>query len=766
MTSSLADPPYEGTIGRTYHDSTEHWSAPPSAAPGTPNVVYVLLDDVGFADFGCFGAEIDTPTIDRLAASGLRYTNFHTSPLCSPTRASVLTGRNHHSVGMRMLSNFDSGFPSGRGRITHAAATVAEMLADAGFNTMAVGKWHVAPLEHTTPSGPYDQWPLGRGFERYYGFLEAETDNFYPELVHDNHQVDPPATPEEGYHLTEDLTDRAIGFVRDQTSFTPEKPFFLYLAYAAAHAPHQAPPEYLAKYRGRYDAGWDVVRADRHRRQIGLGIIPPDAPLPPHNPGVVPWDDVPPEQRRLFARMQEAYAAMVDHTDAQLGRLVDFLERIGRLDNTIFVLMSDNGASPEGTPLGTLNPTAFQNRVPENLQDSLDRIDEIGGPRAQSNYPLGWAQVSNTPFRRYKQHTHEGGVRVPFVLSWPAGDVPGGQVRTQFQHSIDVTATVLDLVGVQPPAVRRGVPQMPLHGRSFRDGLRDPAAPPSRDRQYFEMFGHRGIYHQGWKAVAFHERGTSWDEDRWELYRIDEDPTESRDLAAEYPEVLRRLIEEFWIEAARYDVLPLDDRGFAVRARVPRPGSVRDRLVFTYLAGVPTVSGAAVPPTMNRSHAITARLRRTDAAQGGVIVALGNVSGGYVLHIKDNRLVYEYNYLGEHHVLRSEGELPLGPVELTFELTKTADCQGVGRLYVDGEAAGAALFPRLLPFFHGFAGMDIGRNIHSPVSPSYPARHEFSGELEYVRFRLAASEEVGEPIAAADDVAPRPSAGVGFEVVD
>lgn len=733
---------FKGTIGRTHDESTPWWEAPVATAPGTPNVIYVMLDDVGFADLGCFGSEIPTPHIDRLARHGLRYTNFHTTTLCSPSRASLLTGRNHHAIGMRMLSNLDTGFPSGRGSITPAAATIAEILRDQGFNTFCVGKWHLAPTEHTSASGPYDQWPLGRGFERYYGYLEAETDCFYPELTHDNHAVDPPRTPEQGYHLTTDLIDRSIGFIRDQTSVTPDKPFFLYLAFATAHSPHQAPAEFLRKYRGAYDRGWDVVRAERFARQQALGIVPSDTTLAPRNAGVKAWDALSADERRLAARLQEAYAAMIEHTDAQFGRLLAFLEEVGRLDNTLIVFLSDNGASQEGGQQGSVNTTAIQNRVPEDFAQNLALIDEIGGPLAQSNYPWGWAQVSNTPFKRYKQNTHEGGVRDPLIIHWPAGIAARGETRGQFHHVIDLTPTVLALLDVPVPTVYRGVAQMPMHGTDMRYSFNQPQASSTRTTQHFEMFAHRGLWHRGWKAVAYHERGTPYDDDVWELYHLDADWSECHDLAAAMPDKLTDLKERFWAEAGRYDVLPLDDRGYALRARVPRPGSPRSRSRFTYYPGMAHLPMAVTPPTMNRAHRITAFLAAPIGGAEGVLVALGQVSSGYVLYVKDGHLCYEYNYVGTRYRIRSSGPLPAGASEVSFVFDKTGDRQGVGRLFCGEQEVGATVFPAVLPFFHGWHGLDIGRDTLSPVSQDYAGNFPFTGKIARVVYELAPSEDV------------------------
>lgn len=731
---------FQGVIARTHEDSIPWWPEPAVPDASTPSVVYVVFDDVGFSDFGCFGSELATPSVDRLAANGLRYTNFHTTTLCSPTRASLLTGRNHHAVGMRLLSNLDTGFPNGRGRVTKAAATVAEILKQEGFNTFCVGKWHLAPSEHTTPAGPYDQWPLGRGFERYYGFLDAETDSFHPELTYDNHSIDPPRKPEEGYHLTEDLVDKAIDFVRDQTSVTPDKPFFLHLAFGAAHAPHQAPESFLRKQRGRYGAGWDAIRRQRHERQLALGLLPPGTELAPLNPGVLPWNDLTTDERRLYARFQEAYAAMIEHTDHQLGRLLDFLESVGRLDNTIVVLISDNGASQEGGPQGSINTTSFQNGVAENFEESLRRIDDIGGPRTQTNYPWGWAQVSNTPFKRYKQNTHEGGVRDPLVLHWPRGLTKTGAVRDQFHHVIDITPTVLGLLDIQAPEVYAGVPQMPMHGTDMSYSFGDEGAATEQRTQHFEMFGHRGIWHDGWKAVTFHERGTPYADDVWELYHVAVDPSECHDLAAERPDVLRDMVARFWAEADRFGVLPLDDRGFAVRAKVPRPGSPRARSVFTYYPGMGHLPVAAAPPTMNRAHTITAHVDAYEGAEG-VLVALGGVSSGYVMYVKDGDLQFEYNFLGTYYHLRSRQPVPAGTASLQFEFIKEGDQRGTGRLLIDGDEVDRAAFPQVLPNFHGWEGLDIGRDGLSPVTTSYQGEFPYTGVIEKVVFRVADGED-------------------------
>ncbi len=747
---------FAGTIGRTHHDSVPHWPRPPRPPAAAPNVVFVVLDDLGFADFGCYGSEIATPTIDRLAANGLRYTNFHTTALCSSSRASLLTGRNHHSVGMRMLSNLDTGYPSGRGRVGHDAATIAEMLLDVGFNTMCVGKWHLAPTEATTAAGPYDQWPLGRGFERFHGFLEAETDAFHPELFRDNHAVDPPRSP--GSHLTEDLVDQAISMVTNQVSVAPERPFFLHLAFSAPHAPHQAPAEFLAAQRGRWDAGWDVHRAARLERQKAMGLLPDHTVMPPRDPRVPAWSDLSTDEQAVHLRLQEAYAAMVAHTDVQLGRFVAALERLGQLDDTLMVVMSDNGASQEGGVNGSLNPTAFQNRQPEPLDGLVANRDLAGGPDAQSNYGLGWAAVSNSPFKRYKQNTDEGGVRDPLVVHWPAGIADPGGLRHQFLHVIDIVPTVLAVAGVEAPIVRRGIVQQPVHGLDLSPTLADPTAASPRHVQHFEMFGHRGLWWDGWKAVAFHERGTSFDDDVWELYDLDADPAEARDLAAQEPHRLDAMVDRFWVEAETHGVLPLDDRGFADRARIPRPGSPRDRTRFTYHAGMGHLPGAAAPPVMQRSHRITVTLdtatarAETDGLQApsdtlpdGVLVAHGGISAGYALYVIGGHLVYHYNFLGTHQQVRSREPVSADALILAMAFDVDADAAdrgGTVTLSVHDVEVGRGRVARTLPFFLGWEGLDVGRDALTAVSPDYTDEFPFGGVIDRVVFDLAESEHV------------------------
>lgn len=546
---------FDGVIGRTVDESIPSWQEPCLSPPGKPNVIVLLLDDTGFAHLGSYGSRIDTPVLDGLASAGLRYTNFHVTPTCSPTRAALLTGRNHHAVGMRMVAE-DSGFPHLRGAIPASATTLAEMLRGQGYATFMSGKWHLTPVHETTAAGPHTSWPVQRGFDRFYGFLGGETDQFYPELVADNHYVDPPDTPEDGYHLTDDLVDRGIGFIRELKSLTPERPFFLYLPLGATHAPHQAPGEFLDKYRGRFDAGWDEERERIFERQRRLGIVPADTTLAPRNPGVRAWADLGRDEQKFAARLQEAFAAFLAHADSCVGRLVQYLRDSSELENTLFLVLSDNGASQEGGDTGLLSEMKWFAGFTEDVAAAVDRLDDIGTERSHTNYPWGWAMAGNTPLRWYKQNTHGGGVRVPLIVHWPAGITDCGAIRDQFCYVTDIVPTVLDIADVEAPSEFNGVPQQSVHGTSLRASFGAGSEPAERT-QYFEMLGHRGLYHAGWKAVTKHDEGSDFDADRWELYHLDADFSETRDLADVHPEKLRVLVERW-------------DRGRQVRRASPR----------------------------------------------------------------------------------------------------------------------------------------------------------------------------------------------------
>ncbi len=742
---------FGGTIGRTVAESEPWWPAPAHPGEHAPNVVVILFDDLGFSHFGCYGSDLPTPNVDRLAAGGIRFSNFHVTPLCSPTRAALLTGRNHHTVGMRAVSNFNTGFPHMRGRITDQAATMAEVLRGVGYATFMVGKWHLCPMDEASAAGPFESWPLQRGFDRFYGFLDGETDQFTPDLTYDNHRIDPPRTPEEGYHLTEDLVDKALAFVNDSVSIRPDRPFFTYFALGATHAPHQAPAEYLARHRGRYDDGWDEARRRWFARQQELGVIPPGTVLAPRNPGVEPWDELPEAQRRLAARLQEAFAAFLEHTDDQIGRLVDGIERMGLLDDTVIVLCSDNGASREGGPFGVLHEMKFFNMLFESPEEALDHLDDIGGPHSHANYPWGWAQAGNTPFKWYKSNTHEGGVHVPCIVHWPNGIDDAGGIRHQFHYVTDIAPTIYDLVGVEAPDVYRGVPQLPVTGTSMAYTF-DPGAADSPSRhtvQYFEMMGHRGMYVDGWKAVTHHNVGTPFDEDVWELYDLTTDPSECRDRAAEQPERLAALVERWWEEADAYGVLPLDDRMvelFASRFAEHTPHRPDRRYSYRPpMSYLPAQVSAAIS---GRSWDLDATVERA-AGESGVLYALGNGNAGLSVFVQDDRLVFDYNAFGDHTVIESEVRVPTGPSVLGVRFRRTGT-GATATVVVDDQPVGSADIPFVMRVISS-VGSSIGYDHGMPVSDRYDHTFPFEGTLHALDITLSSRSRRHEgDVAAAE----------------
>ncbi len=727
---------FQGTIGRTLADSTPHFAEPPHPGDDAPNVIIVLMDDTGFAQFGCFGSDIDTPNVDALAAGGVQFTNFHVTPLCSPTRAALLTGRSQHAVGMRGVSNWRTGFPHQLGHISNSASTIAEVLKGEGYTTFCTGKWHLAPTQDTSAAGPYDQWPLGRGFDRFYGFLEGETDQFHPELVRDNSHVDPPASPEEGYHLSEDLVDQLLLMIHDAKGVRPDRPFFAYLPFGATHAPHQAPASYMEKYRGRYDEGWDVIRQRWYERQIELGVIAPDTELAPRNPGVSAWDDMPETHRQLACRLQEAFAAFLDHTDDQIGRLVDGLRELGELDNTILVVMADNGASQEGGPFGVMHEMKFFNGILEMPDDAVQRIDDIGGPNSHTNYPWGWAQAGNSPFRWYKQNTHEGGVHVPMIMHWPAGLAEqAGMKRDQFVSVSDIVPTIYELLEIEPPEVFRGIPQMPVTGHSFASVLADADAPATNTCQYFENAGSRAIIAEidgaWWKAVTKHVQGEDFDTEPWELYRLDLDPSELHDLAAAEPDQLRVMQDLWWSEAERHGVLPLDDRMLELFAAVPSDHSPhRNDRRYSYrppMTPIPSQPSASVG---GFAFDLTARITRA-AGEEGVLWATGNQNSGCSVFVQDDRLVVDYNAFNEHTVVESSVEVPVGESELHVRLERDGRSTGWAEVSVNGEPCGRVDIPFYMRMVSS-VGSSIGEDHGSPVSDRYEAPFAFAGTLHGV----------------------------------
>ena len=752
--------PFPGRIGMTVDESTPAWPAYRRAKPGAPNVLIFVLDDVGFGQLSCFGGLCETPNLDRLAARGLRYTNMQTTALCSPTRGALLTGRNHHTLGLSAITELSMGFPAHNGMVGFEHGFLSEMLLENGYNTFAVGKWHLAPPEETTQAGPFTRWPLGRGFERYYGFLGGDTDQWHPDLTEDNRSVTPPRTPEEGYHLNADLADRAIRMIQDADASAPDKPFFLYYATGAGHAPHHVEKAWIDRYRGRFDMGWDEYRKQVFARQIEMGVIPPGTQLPPRDPDVPEWSSLSPDEQRMYARQMEVYAAFLSQTDHHFGRILEFLERIGELDDTLVIAISDNGASAEGGVHGTCNEMLFFNGVPERLEDNLRHYDDWGGPDTFPHYAWGWTWAGDTPFRRWKRETYRGGTSDPCIVSWPRGIRAAGELRTQYLHVIDIVPTVLDVLGLEPPSTIRGVTQSPIQGVSFAHTLVDASAPTKHTTQYFEMFGHRAIHHDGWRAVcafpgpSFAEgaqRGWQFgrtsltrevleelDRSGWELYHVDEDPSETRNLAAEQPEMLRSMIQRWYVEAGRYGVMPLAAGDFA-RMSAPRPTIARPRDRYVLHPGGAPIPFAAAPRVYNRPHSITAKVRIPTGGAEGVILAHGNRHGGYVLYVAEGRLHHVHNYLGLQKMkVSSSVVLPSGEHTLRYEFEPTgmpdlAEGRGVpgrSQLYLDGRLVGSAELPFTVLNVFGIAGLSCGRSYYDSVVPSeYRGQFPFTGEI-------------------------------------
>jgi arylsulfatase A-like enzyme len=733
---------FGGVIGRDFRDSTPWWPPERQTPEHAPNVLLIVLDDVGFAQIGCYGSDIATPNIDRLAAGGVRFSNFHTAALCSPTRSCLLTGRNHHSNGMGRVADLASGYPGYSGDIPRANGFLSEILRAQGYATYAVGKWHLTPDDETHMAGDRSSWPLGRGFDRWYGFHGGETHQFVPTLYCDNHSVQPPRTIDEGYHLSADLADRAIEYVSDLRNVDSEQPFLLYFATGACHSPHHAPPDWIARYRGQFDDGWDRWRERTHARQLADGIIPPGTALSPRPEWVPAWDDLHTSDQAVAARFMECFAAFLSYTDDQIGRLLDFLDESGDLDDTMIVLVSDNGASSEGGATGSINDIRVSNRDPAGRKEMRDRIDELGGPTLHNNYPFGWTMAGNTPFRRWKREVHEGGVADPCIVRWPRRFAhEGGGVRRQFTHAIDVFPTILELVGVEAPEAIGGVEQRPVEGTSFAYLLPDDAAdaPEQHDTQYFEMFGSRGIYHGGWKAVTFKSLGTApgpndfdtpFDEDVWELFNVREDPSETRDLADDEPERLAALVDLWWEQAARYQVLPLTNRILDVIMN-PRPRRILQREQYVYLPfGAPVPQSVSVN-VKNRSHRIAADV---DIAEGaipeGVLLATGCVLGGWSFHLDQGRLRYVHNLYGkETYTVSSDTVISAGPHTLEFLFTKTDEHTGTATLSCDGEAVGAGDIPHFTPAsYNGTgAGLSCGYELGPAIGKGYEAPFRFTG---------------------------------------
>jgi arylsulfatase A-like enzyme len=735
---------FGGHIGRDWRESEPWWPPERRVPDGAPNIVLVVLDDVGYAQLGCYGSDIATPVMDALAAEGVRLANFHTTALCSPTRACLLTGRNHHRNAMGRVADLAVGFPGYYGRPPRENGFLSEVLRDAGYATYALGKWHLTPEEEINMASSRATWPLGRGFDRWYGFHGGETHQFVPALYHDNHAVRPPRTVEDGYHLTEDLVEHALEFLGDLRAVDPDRPFFLYFAPGACHAPHQPPRQWLDRYRGRYDLGWDAWREQVFARQLASGLVPASTRLS-ERPGWVPaWESLDPAAQAVSARFMECFAGFLSHTDEQLGRLLELVDDLGELDDTVVMVVSDNGASAEGGATGTINDVRLLNMDFVSIEEMHARIDEIGGPLSHNNYPWGWTMAGNTPFRRWKREVHEGGIADPCIVAWRGGRLDAGATRHQFVHAIDVMPTLLELAGIQAPTEIEGVAQSHLDGIGFAYllGSGSEEVPERHSTQYFEMFGSRAIYHEGWKAVTFHpiaplyddqNPNAPFDEDRWELYHVAEDLSETRDLAAEHPEKLHELEQLWWQEAERNDVLPLDNRVLWAIVH-PRPDRRLERDRFRYFQGGAQVPEHVAVNVRNRSHAIVvdAELPEEPAERDGVLIAMGSGLGGWSLHVLEGRLRYVHNLYGAaRHVVEAVTLLPAGVHRLEFELDKDAGAGGTGILRCDGEEIGRGEIGQFTPsgFNNLGVGLTCGYEWGPAVGEGYRAPFPFGGRI-------------------------------------
>jgi arylsulfatase A-like enzyme len=733
---------FNGVIGRTVAESVPAWPEPVRPADGAPNVVVVLLDDVGFADFGCFGSSIDTPTFDALAANGLRYGQFHTTALCTPSRASLLTGRNHHANGSGWLPSSPLGFPGYDARIPRENGFLSETLRAQGYATFAIGKWHLTPYSEMAAGSTRARWPLARGFDRFYGFMGGFTSQWVPDLVYDNHHVAPPRTPEEGYHLNDDLASRAIEFVSDLRTVEPSRPFLLYYCPAACHHPHHVPREWADRYAGRFDHGWDRLRDEVFARQLELGVVPEGTTLSPRPEGIPPWDAIDAGERPFYARQMEVYAGLLEHTDHHVGRVMSFLDAIGELDNTLLLVGSDNGADGSD-PTGSM--------IRRQPRDTTIPLEEWGSVRTHPSYCRAWAWVGNTPCREWKRNVHEGGVKDPLVVHWPAGIEARGEVRQQYAHITDIAPTVLDLLGIEPPPVLDGVTQSPLHGVSFAHTIEDGEAPTAKQVQYYEMTGSRAIWAEGWKAVADHPDDVPMNQEalagqRWELFDATKDVSESHDLSTKDPARLARLVEQWWTEAGRYGVLPLHAHQAHGR-RLQSPDVLEDRRQpsrFVFYPGAAPVLAARAPRLDNRSHRITAHIENSGGQSEGVVLAHGDdLHGGYALYVRDGRVHYVHHHpeSGEERV-SSDAPLPSGPVTVTVTVTVEAgDVAGSVVLAVDGTtAATGALTRPLHPLYGVFdAGLCCGYDRGQVVTRDYRPPFRFTGVITDVVVELDAT---------------------------
>jgi arylsulfatase A-like enzyme len=770
---------FDGEVGRTYLESDPAQFPQPVEAPqNAPNILLILLDDVGFGQFSTFGGGVPSPTMDRLAQEGLRYNRFHTTALCSPTRAALITGRNHHSASFAGITELATGYDGYCCILPKDCGTIGEVLRQNGYMTAWIGKNHNTPVWETSAAGPFDRWANGLGFDYFYGFNGGDMNHWQPLLFEDHALV--PASTDPNYHLTVDLADHAIAWVRKVKSTAPSRPFFLYVAPGATHAPHHTPSEWIDKFKGKFDAGWDAYREQTLERQKQLGVVPPNTKLTTRSKGLPAWDDLDADQKRLYARMMEVFAGFGAQADHEMGRIIDAVKQLPDADNTLIVYIAgDNGSSAEGGLEGSLNENLFFNGIVEKWQDNIKAIDELGGPKHFNHFPCAWAHAMNTPFQWTKQvASHFGGTRNPLIMSWPARIEDKGGVRSQFVHTIDLVPTLYELCGVTAPQDLNGVRQKPIEGISFADSIDDRDAEAHRKTQYFELGCNRGLYHEGWMAsspsfVPWEPNRTEWDPDKapWELYNVEEDFSQANDLATQHPEKLRQLQDRWWVEAAKYSVLPLDWRATERMndEAMGRPSLIGDRTTLVYYAGMTGLPDAAAPRMLNKSWTITADVDLPDDRANGMIVTHGGLEGGYGLYLRDGKPTFVYNFLSIQRPTFTAAE-PLPKGETSIVVDFEYDGGGIGKggnltITANGNTVAEGRLEKTIPVKMSIGeGLDIGMDTGSPVDFTYNMPFPFTGTIEKVTIELkpkptdttaADAQQTAQP--SADSRAPRAS---------
>ena len=747
---------FNGVVNLDVRDSVPDWTPfrEQQAPANAPNVLIILYDDTGLAAWSPYGGRINMPAMQRLADNGLTYTQWHTTALCSPTRSCFLTGRNHHQNGFAQIAEGAQGFPGHTGHIPMENATMAEVLRQNGWNTFWIGKNHNVPIDEWAMGATKRNWPLARGFDRFYGFIGGETNQWYPNLVEDNHYIDQPYLPEDGYHLSKDLADKAISFIADSRQSAPNKPWFLWFCPGANHAPHHSPEDYIEKYRGQFDDGYEAYREWVLPRMIERGILPEGTELTPINPlpegvgldmdHVRPWDSLNDDEKRLFARLAEVFAGFSEYTDAQIGRIIDYLEESGQLENTVIMYCADNGASGEGSPHGSVNENKFFNAYPDDLEENLKMLDRLGSPDTYNHYPTGWATAFSTPFKMFKRYTYQGGVCDPLVISWPAGIQAKGEVRQQYHHATDIVPTILECCGVEFPDTVLGYAQTPLPGVSMKYSFEKAESPTTKKIQYYEMFGTRALWHEGWHVVSQRApmaggNASDFANDTWELYRSDSDRAEAHDLAAEHPDKVKELVDLWYVEAGKYDVLPLDNRGIAELMATQPVADIPPSGIYTYYPGTSDLPEFNAAEIRGRSFKILAQVELDEPDAQGVILAVGSRFGGHALFIKDRKLWYINNFLGipPEQQLVSPDELTTGPHVLGAEFVKESVGKGgvaVGTAMLHIDEATVAKGPwKTQPGHFSLAGegLTIGRDSGDSVSKEYTPYFTITGGRIY-----------------------------------